>query len=130
MSMIFNRLVGWGTPGIVVAICGLLATPLPAESGGQDIHSANYWQQRCTGASREDARAVGDCLSFVFAMNEFNRLLPALGHSRAYCPPEGVTAGQVHALVVKKLRDHPEHWERPFIAFVVVSLAEVWPCPR
>ena len=61
--------------------------------------------------------------------DEFNQLLPAMDHPRAYCPPGSATGGPLVAVAVKHLRDHPSELHQPFIKLAVAALKEAaWPC--
>ena len=61
--------------------------------------------------------------------DEFNQLLPAMDHPRAYRPPGSATGGPLVAVAVKHLRDHPSELHQPFIKLAVAALKEAaWPC--
>ncbi len=49
-----------------------------------------------------------------------------------FCPPEGVTGGQLVAVVLKHLRDNPAGWHLPLPAarYVVTALEAAFPCNK
>jgi len=46
------------------------------------------------------------------------------------CLPDGVTAGQIHAVVAKYLKENPEKWNSDANAIVYVALSSAFPCPK
>lgn len=46
-----------------------------------------------------------------------------------FCPPEGVTAGQVASMTLKTIRENPEELHRSGDVFVITALRRAWPCP-
>jgi Rap1a immunity proteins len=45
------------------------------------------------------------------------------------CVPQGVTTGQLAAMVAKYVREHPEEWSRTGDELVVRTFRQTFPCP-
>jgi len=92
------------------------------------------WLELCTGA---DMGTTGKfaCFGYFKAVDHFAQLL-ARGHPNAVelrktigCIPQGVDVGQVTAVVVKHLREHPERLHLPFIELLLEAQRKAFPCP-
>ena len=46
------------------------------------------------------------------------------------CIPNGVTRGQMQAVVAKYLKEHPEKWNGDANPIVYVALSSAFPCPK
>ena len=46
------------------------------------------------------------------------------------CLPNGVTTGQMQAVVSKYLKEHPEKWNNDANPIVYVALSSAFPCPK
>lgn len=46
------------------------------------------------------------------------------------CKPKTLTAGQLHSIVAKHLRESPEQWHRPAAIVITEGLRKAFPCPK
>ena len=112
----------WRRLGAIAIFYTLLAA---STCSAQDNTSANFWLKMCA----SDAPDVHLCSAFLLGVHEFNRLLPAMGQPREFCPPQQTTMAQHGAVVVKFLRERPGELHHPFIMLALAALKETWPCP-
>jgi hypothetical protein len=113
---------------LVVAI--LLALTLPASA--QDTNSANFILPGCKGLLTKDLLDPKDrsyyeqprCLAFITGA-------PVYGaRGKDFCEPNGVTIGQVVAVVVKYIEARPERMHEDFGTLALEALTAAWPCKR
>jgi hypothetical protein len=52
-----------------------------------------------------------------------------LAKDMRYCPPKGVTVGQVAQLVIDYMDAHPEILQKDFRGVAADALRAFWPCP-
>jgi Rap1a immunity proteins len=91
----------------------------------QDNTSGNFWLKVCA----SDPPEVHLCSAFLLGVDEFNRLPPAMGQPREFCPPQQTTMAQHGAVVVKFMRDHPGELHHSFVMLALAALKETWPRP-
>lgn len=119
-----------------LALAGLLATvPQGASSAAaQDDFTTGALLQRCTA---EDHFTEMACVSVirgfdggVWAVLSVAELLDVdLKRSQwAYCPPDGVTIGQMQSIFVKWARENPTMWHTPYGVGIIRSQQEAFPC--
>lgn len=46
------------------------------------------------------------------------------------CPPNGITAGQLIAMVKKEVRINPERWDMPARTIVFLAISKTFPCKK
>ena len=66
-----------------------------------------------------DPVKAGMFMGYVTGVADATRML--------YDQPEGVTKGQIAAIVAKYLRAHPENWSEPASDLVVAAMLEAFP---
>jgi hypothetical protein len=106
----------------VVAILLALTMPASAQDTGP---SANQMLSGCKGLLDRNMTGIsmfnqGYCIGF----------LVGLGYGVAFCQPQGVTSGQVVAVVVKYIEARPERMHEPFGKLAIEALIAAWPCKR
>jgi hypothetical protein len=69
-----------------------------------------------------DFAALGRITGFVAALHD-------AVDGVLVCTTAGVSLGQVVAVAAKYIQEHPEVWNGPAYASVIVALQEAWPCP-
>lgn len=52
------------------------------------------------------------------------------GNDILFCTPEGVTAGQYTAVVIKYMKDNPEKWNQGASVLVIEALKAAFPCAK
>jgi hypothetical protein len=117
----------------IVVSAGLaiyLATAHAAAAGND--HSANYYLPSCSSyVNKEFSEAPflqGKCVGIIEGLAVMaSDLAPGFVVSRS-CVPDDVTLGQMTAVVVQWLDQHPQQWHRDFRALVLHALHDAWPC--
>ncbi|MBX9683390.1 MAG: hypothetical protein K2X41_06335 [Hyphomicrobium sp.] len=109
-----------------LAIMGFVGNPTWAAEN-HDFDSGNFWLERCTAT---DAQGQVMCATYLRAVAGYNVVLTQQGRKADFCTPDGGTIGQVAAVVVKYLRDHPADLHRPFVSLVLEALSHAWPCAK
>jgi len=92
--------------------------------------SANYYLSGCRSLLNEDtngdAAKQGMCAGVMFALLDLAPHIDiAAGRS---CPPRGVTAKQMLAVILRWLDQRPERWNENFVALASFALHDAWPC--
>ena len=80
--------------------------------------SGNDLQKWC---SSSDTFYKGQCLAFTMGV---------LDASPAYDTPQGVTRGQLMAVVTQYLANNPADWNLPASILVKLAVAQAWPKPK
>ncbi len=76
----------------------------------------------------------GVCLGYVQGVYDAGKVLDAATDKRQWvdgwtaCVPDTVKTGQLKAVVMKWLREHPEGWHYTGNSQVARAFAETWPC--
>jgi hypothetical protein len=69
------------------------------------------------------------CLTYVIGLSDGIGMFAAKGSVKEmYCPPEGVTHGQVFRILVKYAKDHPEKLSVETRLLMLWALVEAFPC--
>jgi len=111
---------------VLVAIGGAPAAGAPAV--GAAAVTGNILYEFCT-AGAEDA-----CLLYIAGVADGAVLASSAVRQAGgqpvieVCPPEGHTYRQIRDMVVKRLREHPEHRELAASIIIMDTLAAAWPC--
>lgn len=92
-----------------------------AVSAERDVNSANTWFDLCA------ADQNGLCTGYLKAMMDMNYALMSIDRAM-WCPPDGVTVGQMNLIVMKGLRERPADLHRPFVGLVMQILNDTFPC--
>ncbi len=125
----------------VIAVCLLsLSVPAFASPTGNDVLTS--CQEAAAFADNNEGFVakgfnIGWCAGWVQAaieltgLNEAWREISTAKNSPTdFCTPEGVTPAQGIRIVVKYLRDHPEHLHEDGMALTVASLSAAFPCKK
>ncbi len=111
-------------------------TVLPYERGGgllracQDAHSAREAVRTGgplpTGRDMEIIKSIAECEFYIQGFMEGNQMV--VGGERLYCPPEGVSLGQLYAVFRQYAEQHPElhHTRRAYL--LTAALQQAFPC--
>lgn len=76
-----------------------------------------------------DVVQAGKCHGWIRGASDMHNILFALnGFEPQFCFPEGVTAGQMIAVVVKYLEENPAQLRRPAGPLTLNALVEAFPC--
>ena len=95
--------------------------PNLGEAQSLDPNSGNLWLRQCT-----ESFTRPDCVGFVSGVDEFLYRYPTT--TPFYCPPRGVTRGQMVDVAVKFMRDNPARLHEPFVSLLIDSLRAAFPC--
>ena len=113
-------------------IFGMLAVVVPmANPAAADKadNSANHYLLACRdflkGHLQKNPFRQGQCAGIIEALDESAPFMPS---GRAACTPDGVTVGQVVAVVVRWLENHPQRGDERFISLALLALHDEWPC--
>jgi Rap1a immunity proteins len=104
----------------------LLALTMPASAQKSSVQrSANEMLSGCKGFLDENMTGVsmfykGRCVGF----------LAGLAYGVGFCQPQGVTTGQVVAVVVKYIEARPERMHEDFGELAIEAMQAAWPCKR
>jgi hypothetical protein len=137
---------GWGgTDHMLKAITiglALIATPAIAQTENKVIATGNdmfpscfAWEQIVTGQSNTppattmDAYTMGRCNGMVQGIRYLMNSATKAG-DHPTCMPDKVTPGQLMSVVVRYMRNHPEHLHHQFELLVYDAYREAWPCKR
>jgi hypothetical protein len=97
--------------------------PTTASSVEQHVTTGNYWLGIC---QSHDVGQASICLAYV---NGFAGLHSLPEIQNLFCPPTGVTIGQMKEVVTKYLRDNPAKLHLNMNRLVLNALREAFPCP-
>lgn len=100
--------------------------------------SAQELVQKCEYADKPGgALEYGYCMGFIDGVTDndaayvFARMFAAgASYKPSYCIPNGVTLGQMRAVFMKHMRDHPQDLHFPAQAQVLISLQSAFPCQQ
>jgi hypothetical protein len=113
----------------ILAVLALLVGGGAARA--EDFMTGNYWLGRC---SDESELAKAQCVAFLMGVDQYNEMLNLFEHTQKnqlrYCPPAGVTVGQMRAIAVKHLRDNPASLHLPFVMLATEAFIQAFPCPN
>ena len=113
-----------------LAFCPTVA--LADEDGNELLAQCNVVLQLLDGGRMqpEDALGAGQCLGFMQATKDLNRLYQIRDQRNAlFCvPKDGINNGQATRIVVKYLRDHPEDLHKPNIILATAAFRDAYPC--
>jgi hypothetical protein len=104
-----------------IASAYLVLWPTLAVEADYEADTANFWLQYC----REESSPP--CLGYFAGLSDMNRVEEVVGN-RLWCPIKGVTIGQIKAIALKYVREHPERWNGSFIILVLEGLSRSFPC--
>ena len=70
------------------------------------------------------------CMSYVVGVADMLDAMSQrkLDSFKPFCTPDETTSGQLHRVVVKHLKAHPELAHAPALFLVIVALREAFPC--
>ena len=72
------------------------------------------------------------CLLYIIGVADMisglSNMEPVIPNYAPTCFPDGTTTGQLHRIVVKYLKAHPEETHTPAVVLVMVALREAFPC--
>lgn len=90
--------------------------------------SGSAFLSRC-GGSDESASMRGTCLGYVIGVDQGFTLSRDIANlDPVYCTPQGVSFGQIAAIFIKYIKDHPEKLHLEARALEITSLIEAFPC--
>ena len=91
------------------------------------FESGNALFSTCTSTSALDAQY---CLGFVSAVSDTAEVYESVTKRKFYCPPDGLTAGQLRDLSLQYLSNHPEQRHLAAASLVAYSFTYAFPCPK
>jgi Rap1a immunity proteins len=91
-----------------------------------DRISGNFWQRLC---ASEGASQIHQCIGYLEGLSDGSLMWQEFGSSADFCPPDGVTLGQIRKVVLRYLEQHPHELHRPFAMLATFALRESFPCP-
>jgi hypothetical protein len=70
------------------------------------------------------------CSEYINGLVDLNALYPVKKGKggKFFCPPQDVTHVQIVRVVLKSLKDHPEHLHERKFLLVILALEEAFPC--
>ena len=126
---------------LFVAAC-LICSSVPAFANSTGNEVLTRCQEAVASADNNEGLPTNDiyagwCAGWVQAaieltgLNEgWHEFTGAKNGLMDFCTPEGVTTAQGIRIVVKYLRDHPEHLNEDGMALTVASLRAAFPCKK
>lgn len=90
-----------------------LSSPARAE-----FHTGNSLLSLCNSMEITDRF---DCLGYTTGVSD-------AAQWRHFCPPEGITRGQIRDIIVAYLRQNPDVRHKTADILAAIALARVWPC--
>ena len=114
---------------LAAALALMIATPAAGDSG-------NEFYASCSGPGASENYCIGYVLGAIEGwsaamglIREGNPEVHLHGIALfALCPPDDHNLKQAFDIVVKYLRDHPEHRDRSMALLTRIALSEAWPC--
>jgi hypothetical protein len=103
-----------GLLGLALDFSGCASAPIAAPPATLEPGTAAHLVSSCSGANLEYCAGASKMIFDVAYV------------SRAVCPPEGVTLGQIEAAIVAGLRDVPA--EADAVVVAADALRAAWPC--
>lgn len=110
------------TAALALALMGS-AISVPARADDL-IETGNGFLSRCSSERRAADFSTGLCLGYIYAFRESGVLL----QQKTYCPPDGVTNGQVWDIFLSYLRSNPRERHLPTVILLSSAMAEAYPC--
>jgi Ssp1 endopeptidase immunity protein Rap1a len=108
----------------------LLSQSISSQDKAPDITHGNGLLQACTDEGPLADLNNAFCKGYLEGAREGLALLQKDKNTGPYfCEPEEATLGQVRDIVVKYLRDNPEHRHEVSIVLVYRALQKAWPGP-
>jgi hypothetical protein len=87
--------------------------------------TGNSFFEHCDGSTKPD------CLAYVIGVAEGLQAAPEFGKTtKLICPPERVTVGQMHDVVLASLRSRPQERHVLLGPLAAVALANAFPCRK
>jgi len=77
----------------------------------------------------EEEKPNGSSLEIGLSYGYVNGVLD-MGNGILFCIAEGVTMGQLIAIVTKHLKDNPEKWNQPAQFIVINAMKSAFPCKK
>lgn len=114
---------------LLVAVGLMLAGPSRAES-----YTAQKWASDCRSAGFD----TGYCYGYVRSATDHNVMITVAvsvakdltyEQAAAYCPPKGVTLGQLVEIGKKHIAENPAEWHEPVMYVLRDAWAKAFPCP-
>lgn len=100
----------------------------PAIAGDTDSYvSGNKLYDSCIS---KNAHLNGYCLGYIIGNIDARNSIQSILGPGLQCVPPGVTQGQVHDIVVKFLKDHPEARHYTGASEVGRAIREAFPCKK
>jgi hypothetical protein len=85
--------------------------------------------ESCTADQTRAVFTTGFCIGFIKAWMDMSG--PMMRASNTACwPGDGVSLGQIRAVVIRYTKRHPELWHEPAPAVIVRANADAFPCAR
>ncbi|WEF34893.1 Rap1a/Tai family immunity protein [Pseudoduganella chitinolytica] len=112
-------------------IYGVLACLFSMQCQAQ-IVTGNQLQQWVAGHDRADAPGAtpSDLLLSRSAMHYITGVAESYDNARVVCLTDGVTVGQLVAVVAKHLKQYPEDWNNSANLLVLTALNNAFPCKK
>ena len=112
-----------------IAISMVLAASLFRPVLSSEVFSGNELKATCN--APDNSYSAGICFGFVYGFAAgVNGGFYSSYIETYYCPPPGISAGQLRDVTVKYLNDHPEELHEYAATIVSNALSEAFPCKK
>ena len=112
----------------VILIALLIAIPMPVRAGkgfisGNDLVNDMKESENC-----EEQTDIHSCSRTFHYMGYVTAAADIYSGLDVICLNDGVTRGQLVAVVTSYLKANPDKWDRPAIELVTTALKKAFPC--
>lgn len=113
---------------LTIYVCGFLLCVGATTASGSFV-SGNQLQQRLAAYDREQANSADsdDLFPAALALGYVTGVVDTTS-GIVVCASPKLTANQAMAIVSRRLRAHPEEWDRPAYSIVISALSDAFPC--
>lgn len=111
-------------------LVGILAAPLRSQEDESYRKTANWLVHTCTKPSADNDNvdfSYGVCFGYFEGLLVMNQLLQ-IGHHALFCPPDGVTVGELRLVFIKYMQDRPAALHENKHVMALKALNDAFPC--
>lgn len=119
---------------LLLALTGILALTAPKAAYAARF-SGRYLLELCDIDDKGEEKVKGGhaaCQAYISGVLDYHAMLQSFGIAPQLdiCVPDSVSGNELHAAVLKYLRENPQHDAFTAAPAVTMALFQVYPCPK